>query len=593
MTQEPPHKKVRVAEEVAEKPIIRVGGVPEHFNYPWQMAIDRCIFEKHGVEVEWHVIKEGTGAMISALKGGKVDVIVALSEGLVSDIAKGSDLRLLGTYVESPLCWAVSVGAKSKFKEVAELKNETFAISRFTSGSHLMTNVMASQRGWDVPKLKFEVTGNFTNLRNAVNDPNNPCSAFMWETFTTKPFHDSGEIRRIGDVTTPWPCFMMCTRESFAQDNSDTLKKMATGIREACGIFTDNSDIIPLQIAKRFGLKKEDALKWYQGVNITASPEISETAITRALSALRETGVVPEQKNGVCDDLDAYLCAGHAVLKKDIAMMPLYRQSSFARYLHKELDAKEIGSGPISYRDTLTYDIKHYHGVKSVQTCIDTLNLSSGSRVINFGSGLGGCARYIAGTVGCEVLAIDLQLDVHGTASELTARCEDSIKERVHHIGADFLKVGRHLARNSYDCITSWLTILHIVEREELFKLCFDLLKQGGQLYMDDFVKLSDFTKEEQKFLCEKIHCKRCPTPTEYVQHLVDAGFEVTLKQDLTGDWVKYTGERSEQFDKSLAETTAIHGEEDVEALSGFYRGVAELFENGNLGGIRLMATKP
>ena len=37
--------------------------------------------------------------MINAAKEGQVDLIIALTEGLVADIASGSNLRLLGTYV--------------------------------------------------------------------------------------------------------------------------------------------------------------------------------------------------------------------------------------------------------------------------------------------------------------------------------------------------------------------------------------------------------------------------------------------------------------------------------------------------------------
>ena len=37
--------------------------------------------------------------MITSLKNDELDVIVALTEGLVADIANGSDIRLLGTYV--------------------------------------------------------------------------------------------------------------------------------------------------------------------------------------------------------------------------------------------------------------------------------------------------------------------------------------------------------------------------------------------------------------------------------------------------------------------------------------------------------------
>ncbi len=53
-------------------------------------------------QVEFVEVKLGTGAMITAAKAREVDVIVALTEGLVQDIAKGSDLRLLGTYVVRP-----------------------------------------------------------------------------------------------------------------------------------------------------------------------------------------------------------------------------------------------------------------------------------------------------------------------------------------------------------------------------------------------------------------------------------------------------------------------------------------------------------
>lgn len=44
---------------------IRVGGVPEHFNYSWHIAIERGIFAKHNVQIEWSEQKAGTGAMVS------------------------------------------------------------------------------------------------------------------------------------------------------------------------------------------------------------------------------------------------------------------------------------------------------------------------------------------------------------------------------------------------------------------------------------------------------------------------------------------------------------------------------------------------
>lgn len=44
---------------------IRVGGVPEHFNYPFHIGMERGFFLKHGIDVEWTDIGKGTGAMVS------------------------------------------------------------------------------------------------------------------------------------------------------------------------------------------------------------------------------------------------------------------------------------------------------------------------------------------------------------------------------------------------------------------------------------------------------------------------------------------------------------------------------------------------
>lgn len=115
-----PTKKQKVAptttttaatvDDIPLKYHLKVGGVPEHFNTPWVLALERGLFKEVGVNVEWVECKEGTGAMITALKTGACDIVIALQEGLVADIANGSDIKLLGTMVESQLCWAVSTG---------------------------------------------------------------------------------------------------------------------------------------------------------------------------------------------------------------------------------------------------------------------------------------------------------------------------------------------------------------------------------------------------------------------------------------------------------------------------------------------------
>ena len=271
---------------------LRIGGVPEHFNYPIWNAIEQKMFEK--ITPPRFVTQHcGTGAMIANLKNKKLDVIIALTEGIVADIAKNSsDVRMLGTYVSSPLCWAISTGSKNdKVKCVDDLKGATWAVSRMGSGSHLMATVLCSQKGWTLGKdMKFKVVGKFKDLRDSVNS--GETDAFMWETFTTKPFHDSGEIKRVGDITTPWGCFMIATRTDVVKERKDELMELVNGMNRSAKLFHSKPDEMPSLISKRFGLKLEDAQAWYKGVNIAATHQIQPDEIKKARDALVDAGVL-------------------------------------------------------------------------------------------------------------------------------------------------------------------------------------------------------------------------------------------------------------------------------------------------------------
>ena len=106
--------------------------------------------------------------MIKNLRAGDVDLVVALTEGLVADISGGSDLKIIGTYVNSPLCWALSTGAeRADINGIEDLKGGNFGISRKFSGSHLMAYVLARQRGWDSQTdVEFTTIGGFQELRD-------------------------------------------------------------------------------------------------------------------------------------------------------------------------------------------------------------------------------------------------------------------------------------------------------------------------------------------------------------------------------------------------------------------------------------------
>lgn len=105
--------------------------IAEHFSTPLHFAI------KHfGLEADIKPFPTGTGALTASLKDDSIDVAIGLTEGFVADLGKTNAkketpaYKLVGTYVESPLCWAISVGNKSKIDSPDALNGKRVGVSR-------------------------------------------------------------------------------------------------------------------------------------------------------------------------------------------------------------------------------------------------------------------------------------------------------------------------------------------------------------------------------------------------------------------------------------------------------------------------------
>ena len=115
--------------------------------------------------------------------------------------------------------------------------------------------------------------------------------------------------------------------------------------------------------------------------------------------------------------------------------MPLYVD---LRRIYAELAAAGLGDqAALAPEQLFPFDQLHYHGTDAVRRAADLLGLSADSRVLEVGSGLGGPARYLAQTVGCQVTALDIQPEMQAIASELTTRC--GLASRVAHVCGDAL----------------------------------------------------------------------------------------------------------------------------------------------------------
>ena len=256
--------------------VLRVGGVPEHFNYPVRQAAANGGFE-------WTEHPGGSGAMAQKLREGELDVAILLTEAATLFAHKG-DVTIVGSFVDTPLTWGVHALAGSN-----PSLDSRYAVSRMGSGSHLMALVAARQRG--APDPLFEVVGDLQGARKALK--NQEADLFMWEKFTTKPLVDSGEWSRVAEVPTPWPCFaVVCTPKIARQRRDDVSEVLGSVYEKASRISSADIDAI----AADYHLKSDDVAEWLAGVTWGPGVRMPTSVIDECTQALLGAGVLEKEE---------------------------------------------------------------------------------------------------------------------------------------------------------------------------------------------------------------------------------------------------------------------------------------------------------
>ncbi len=268
---------------------VRVGGVPEHFNLAWHLAMENGAFEKKQLHILWKDVPGGTGAMCKALRDNELDIAIALTEGMISDIMNGNPSRVVQFYVNSPLTWGIYVKGDSPLASVNEIEGKKYAISRYKSGSHLMAYVNANNHHLKITDTDFVLVGNLDGAREALKTGS--AEIFLWEKFTTKPYVDNGEFKQIGECRTPWPCFVIAVRNEFIEKQEEALQELLAVINLSCLVLKNNS-AAPALIAKRYGIKEGDAMLWFRDLEYACHHEMDEMEMHKILLELFKLQII-------------------------------------------------------------------------------------------------------------------------------------------------------------------------------------------------------------------------------------------------------------------------------------------------------------
>lgn len=162
---------------------------------------------------------------------------------------------------------------------------------RIASGSYVMSFVLADTKDWleTAGEAPFEVVPlqTFAKLREAVNDKT--ADFFMWEHFTSKRYYDNGEIKRIGEIYTPWSSWKIVARD--AED--ERLRGMFESINKGVRYFEEHEEEAVDYISTELDYSRDDVTEWLKTVRFPKDVKgVSEKTIEKTLVVLKKAGVV-------------------------------------------------------------------------------------------------------------------------------------------------------------------------------------------------------------------------------------------------------------------------------------------------------------
>ena len=266
-----------------KKITLRIGGVPEHFNLPWQLALEHDVFGELNAQVSWTYFAGGTGVMTQALQEGDLDIALMLTEGFVSAFHRGLNAKIVKVYTATPLTWGIYSG----FQDTPLIKgphNLKYAISRKGSGSHLMARIHAKQVGLHPEDDQYvEVS----NLNNAIKSlAANETSYFYWEKYMTIPYVKKGLLCFLDTFQAPWCGFVAVANNEALETKGELIHKVLSIMNERCKQFMEDRENI-FRVSNRFEISTAFATEWYDSTKYQTDFSISKQELINVLESLQ------------------------------------------------------------------------------------------------------------------------------------------------------------------------------------------------------------------------------------------------------------------------------------------------------------------
>ncbi|MFI9203205.1 SAM-dependent methyltransferase [Streptomyces sp. NPDC053048] len=181
-------------------------------------------------------------------------------------------------------------------------------------------------------------------------------------------------------------------------------------------------------------------------------------------------------------------------------------------------------------------------------------HLSPGRSVLDLGSGYGGTARYLAGTFGCRVVA--LNLSAAQNERHHRANVDRGLDGLIEVVTGSFHDIPH--ADGQFDAVCSLEAFCHSDDRNRVLSEAARVLKPGGALAFTDIMAAEDTPPDTIRPAVSRLGVDALATPAFYRGRLTELGLADVEFDDLTDQLTTHYARLTEETTSRATELRGI-----------------------------------
>lgn len=121
-----------------------------------------------------------------------------------------------------------------------------------------------------------------------------------------RKYYDSGEIRQIGEIYTPWPSWHIVAHTSLisSSESSSAISSFLSAINEGIDYFNSHKDEAVEYISTNLDYSADDARAWLKTVEFSGDcKKVESEIVEKAVDILVKAGVIKKESGVEARDM--------------------------------------------------------------------------------------------------------------------------------------------------------------------------------------------------------------------------------------------------------------------------------------------------